>query len=83
MMLSDNNKNDRLFLFIIRHANTQPLQVTRGLSPDYALSRLVESNKKWADSMKEKDPLFFQRLQGLQTPEVSFVVNFSSVSFFY
>ena len=33
------------------------------------LQNLLEQNKQWAESIKEKEPDFFERLSGLQQPE--------------
>ncbi len=33
------------------------------------LSHLFENNKRWASSIREKDPTFFERLSGQQNPE--------------
>lgn len=34
-----------------------------------SLNNLLEQNKNWAEQKKEKDPDFFEKLAGLQTPE--------------
>ena len=34
-----------------------------------SLKHLLEQNKNWAESMKENEPEFFEKLAGLQTPE--------------
>jgi len=34
-----------------------------------ALTRLLDNNRKWAAQTVERDPLFFKRLQNLQSPE--------------
>jgi carbonic anhydrase len=37
--------------------------------PQNSLDNLLEKNKKWADSIKESDPTFFEKLSTQQRPE--------------
>ena len=41
-----------------------------GPSCAHSLPRLFQNNKQWSDAMTSKDPEYFQRLVGQQTPEV-------------
>src|SRR5215217_4131759 len=38
-----------------------------------SLKHLLEKNRNWAERMKENEPEFFERLAGLQTPELLWI----------
>jgi carbonic anhydrase len=38
-----------------------------------SLPECFEANRAWADRMRERDPRFFERLQGAQTPELLWI----------